>query len=271
MAIQIPFALLTLSTIFLLLPPYTTADYVLYNGEVLMAGQNLTNGYYRLTMQPNCDLVLYDNYDTPIWQTNTAGGGQNCYVTLKPNGEMVVRRDVHYTLWSSASKSKKGKYALVLNSNGRLGIYGQRRWSSNNQKDAKVLSRSEVKTEYVLFSGQRLSPPRKLKYRNYSLGFSKCNLVIRDERSEKALWQTNTDGNDCYLQLENDGELSVKRSGERVWSSNKRGESGEYIAVLRFDGRLHVYGPQVWSNESREDSELLTASPVVGVDSASSL
>ncbi|XP_008811517.2 mannose-specific lectin 2-like [Phoenix dactylifera] len=253
MAILIPFALLILPAIFGLLPPHATADHVLYTGEVLMAGQNLTNGQYRLAMQSNCDLVLYEG-ETPTWTASTAGKGNDCYLGLKHNGELVVRRNVHYTLWSSSNKSKKGKYALVLDGHGKLGIYGQRRWASSNQKETGVLDRSVVSTEYVLYSGERLAPPKKLKYKHYELGFKKCNLVISDSRTGKVLWQTSTEANSCYAQLEADGELTVKHRNNRLWSSNKKSENGPYVAVLRFDGRLNVYGPLIWSLDRKDDS-----------------
>ncbi|XP_026662771.1 mannose-specific lectin CEA-like [Phoenix dactylifera] len=121
------------------------ADYVLFTGEVLMAGQNLTNGQYRLAMQFNCDLIFYEG-ENPIWGANTVGQGDDCYLALKHNGELVVRRSVHYTLWSSSSKSKKRKYALVLDGNGKLGIYGQRRWTSGNRKELGLLYRSTATT-----------------------------------------------------------------------------------------------------------------------------
>ncbi|XP_072996673.1 mannose-specific lectin 2-like [Typha latifolia] len=269
MAIQISLLLLAFSAFFVILLPHTSADYVLFNGEVLMAGQNLTNGRYRLSMQSNCDLVLYDG-DEPAWRTNTADKGKDCYLGLKQNGELVVRRNVHYTLWSSSNKSKKGKYALVLNDHGKLGVYGQKRWSSNNQKEVGVMTRSVVGTSYVLYSGDRLSPPKKLRYKNYELSFTKsCNMIIKEERSGKVLWQTSTQGNGCYLQLEEDGELAVKRSNQRLWSSNKKFENGNYIAVLRFDGRLNVYGPLVWSNEEVQDDSAMSSA--LGADSATSL
>ncbi|XP_010931235.1 mannose-specific lectin 2 [Elaeis guineensis] len=253
MAFPIAVALLVFPAIVGLLSPYATADYVLFTGEVLMAGQNLTNGQYRLAMQANCDLILYEG-EIPIWGANTVGRGDDCYLGLKQNGELVVRRGVHYTLWSSSIKSKKGKYALVLDGNGRLGIYGQRRWTSSNQKEVGLLDGSTVTTEYVLFSGDRLMPPRKLKYKNYELEFMRCNLVIKDDQSERILWQTSTDARSCYARLETDGELTVKHKGQLLWGSNRKGSNGPYIAVLRFDGRLDVFGPLRWTHDGHHDS-----------------
>ena len=54
------------------LAAYCDADYILYNlynGEVLMAGQNLTNGPHQLAMHTNWDLGLYNN-GKPTWRAN---------------------------------------------------------------------------------------------------------------------------------------------------------------------------------------------------------
>ncbi|PKA52480.1 Mannose-specific lectin 1 [Apostasia shenzhenica] len=226
-----------------------------------MAGQNLTNGLNHLAMQSNCDLVLYHG-GKPAWNTNTnttanaTAGSGSCYAVLKQNGELVVRRNVHYILWTSAKKAKKGKYALVLDGAGRIGIYGQRRWVSNNQKEeVHELSRPVVSTEYVLQSGGhwRLSPGKKLKYREYELGLSRCNLEINSTRTGRTLWQTNTKAASCFVELESNGELMVKRGSQRLWSSGRKGERGKYVAVLRFDGRLAVYGSLLWSNAQWDD------------------
>ncbi|PKU77105.1 mannose-specific lectin 2-like [Dendrobium catenatum] len=242
-------------------PRLSLADHVLYTDEILMPGQNLTNGPYLLAMHHNCRLVLYNNTQ-PSWSTNaTANGNSDCYLVLTQRGELVVRRSVHYALWSSGARSKKGKYALVLDAKGRIAIYGHRRWSTSNPNGLggpEDLAIEEPATEYVLQSGHRMLAGDKLKYKEYELAFWRCNLVINHTRSGRWLWQTNTKVTQgpagCYLQLESSGELSVKNGAQRLWSSNKRTDSGLHLAVLRFDGRLAVYGPLVWSNVRMDDS-----------------
>ncbi|PKA48587.1 Mannose-specific lectin 3 [Apostasia shenzhenica] len=243
----------------LLHPPFSTADHVLYTDEILIAGQNLSNGPHRLSLHQNCRLVLSTAGD-PTWSTNTSYNGGNCYLVLTQKGELVVRRNTHYTLWSSAAKSRKGKYALVLDDRGRLAVYGQRRWSTSNPKalagpddPAEILPAAEC----VLHSGHRLTPGEKLRYRQYELAFSRCNAVINDTRTGRWLWQTGTKAAapaKCHLQLENSGELSLSNGWQRIWSSNKRTDSGRHVAILRFDGRLAVYGPLVWANVRMDDS-----------------
>ncbi|KAJ0984045.1 hypothetical protein J5N97_002401 [Dioscorea zingiberensis] len=257
MAIPSPIPHLLL-LLFLFLPalPISFADYVLYSGEVITSGQNLTNGDFQLSLRPNCDLII-TNAGKPIWRANTSGHGSDCYLGFKHNGELVVRHGVHYTLWSSGSKSKKGKYALLLDNNGKLSIFGQRRWTSNNQKDlGENTKRTVITTEYVLHSGHRLNPGKQLSYQNLLFGLSHCNLVINETSSGRILWQTNTKANGCYVQLENNGELTVKHLKQKLWSSNKRSDNGAYIGVLRYDGRFAVYGPLLWNNDKKDTVEL---------------
>ncbi|KAG0460582.1 hypothetical protein HPP92_020879 [Vanilla planifolia] len=268
-----------------------SSDYVLYNGEVLMAGQNLTNGSHQLTMQANCDLVLYHSghYDKPMWKSNSSmsrGDGdsnnnqrnRSCYAVLKQNGELVVRRDVHYLLWTSAKKAKKGKYVLVLDPAGHIGIYGTRRWISNNQREmeqgqettatasGRPSPSSESTWDYVLYSSSghgRLTTGTKLKYGEYELGFSRhCNLAINNTRMGRTLWQTNTNAATCFLELDSNGELTVKHGSQRLWSNNKKGDRGRYVAVLGFDGRFAIYGPLLWSNAKFDDISSNFAMPV---------
>ncbi|XP_020595126.1 mannose-specific lectin-like, partial [Phalaenopsis equestris] len=175
--------------------PSSLADHVLYTDEILMPGQNLTNGPHLLALHHNCRLVVY-NKTNPTWSTNaTANGSSDCYLSLTQRGELVVRRSVHYDLWSSGAKSKKGKYALVLDAEGRIAVYGHRRWSTSNPNGLggpDDFAGEEAATENVLRSGHRMSSAEKLRYKEYELAFWRCNLVINHTRSGRWLWQTNT-------------------------------------------------------------------------------
>ncbi|KAG0465207.1 hypothetical protein HPP92_019371 [Vanilla planifolia] len=259
-------SLLLLPLLLLLFLPHShlaSADHVLYTDEVLLPSQNLTNGPHVLSIQPHCRLVL-STAGATIWATNATSNSGDCYLAVTQKGELVLRRAFHYAVWSSGAKAtKKGKYALVLDAEGRIAVYGHRRWSTSNPKslgspDEKA--EEAASAEYVIHSGHKMAAGEKLRYREYELAFSKCNLVINDTRTGRWLWQTNTKEPKppppakCFVELESSGELSVKSGNHRLWSSNKRTDSGRHIAVLRFDGRLAVYGPLVWANVRLDDS-----------------
>ncbi|RRT84198.1 hypothetical protein B296_00003929 [Ensete ventricosum] len=107
----------------------------------------------------------------------------------------------------------------------------------------------------VLYSGESLMHGQHLGYKQYSLVMQEdCNLVVYDNGNPT--WASGTwhKGVNCHLQLQSDGELIIfgynryTRIGpSQVWRSNSRSSSGSYALVLRYDGSIHVYGPERWS------------------------
>ena len=102
----------------------------------------------------------------------------------------------------------------------------------------------------VLLSGETLGTTERLTYGDVQFIMQgDCNLVLYNGRGG---FQSNTArrGNDCQLTLTNYGQLIIKRGGNgvTVWNSpNSSNKEGKYAAVLRPDGVVSVYGPQVWS------------------------
>ncbi|CAA6669410.1 unnamed protein product [Spirodela intermedia] len=61
------------------------ADSILYSDSSLYTGQSLNYGSYYLTMQSDCNLVLYDA-GRALWATNTDGRGSNCRAAMQKDG-----------------------------------------------------------------------------------------------------------------------------------------------------------------------------------------
>jgi len=88
-----------LSLLFIASNAFSDTEYAIYSdlSESLLSGQtfvydmtshNLPFGPHKLTLQRDCNLILY-NFGKPVWSTNTArAGGENCYLTLLPDGEV---------------------------------------------------------------------------------------------------------------------------------------------------------------------------------------
>ncbi|KAJ3692202.1 hypothetical protein LUZ60_012552 [Juncus effusus] len=123
------FISLSLLVIFSLLTSTCNAANVLYTGQVLSAGNTLTQGSYTLSMQKDCNLVLYANTNS-FWATNTAGKGSNCYVTMQSDGNLVVYDGSKRVMWASNTNRATGNYVLVLQPDRNLVIYGGSIWSS---------------------------------------------------------------------------------------------------------------------------------------------
>ncbi|XP_074560335.1 mannose-specific lectin-like [Curcuma longa] len=125
----------------LLLLPFSMAHNVLYTNEKLEAGQSLTLGDYTFTMHFGCNLVLYDN-GRALWSTNTNGRGNNCFLQMEADGNLVIYNDNNNAVWASNTWGAQGTYVLVLQRDRNVVIYGPGRWSTGtstvNSKDIVI-------------------------------------------------------------------------------------------------------------------------------------
>ncbi|KAL0906274.1 hypothetical protein M5K25_024753 [Dendrobium thyrsiflorum] len=112
----------------------------------------------------------------------------------------------------------------------------------------------------VLLTGQTLSRQAGLSYANkvsFIMQYD-CNLVIYNSGGN-AIWHSNTAGigsRNCILSFTNNGRLVVRNpSGRQLWiSSNANSKVGKYVAVLLPDGKVSIFGPEVWSIAGVEES-----------------
>lgn len=112
-----------------LLIPSVFADNILYTGETLTAGQSLTYGSYNLTMQRDCNLVLYDN-GRAEWSTGTDNRGSSCFARMQTDGNLVLYDGSERVLWASNTDREQGNYVLVLQRDRNVVIYGGAMWAS---------------------------------------------------------------------------------------------------------------------------------------------
>ncbi|KAJ3670180.1 hypothetical protein LUZ60_010504 [Juncus effusus] len=112
-----------------LLTSSCTADNVLYSTQVLPAGSSLIQGTYTLTMQTDCNLVLYTSTGT-VWATGTTNKGSGCYLTLQSDGNLIVYDKNNKALWASNTARSSGNFVLILQPDRNLVIYGGAIWSS---------------------------------------------------------------------------------------------------------------------------------------------
>ncbi|KAJ4771502.1 Mannose-binding lectin [Rhynchospora pubera] len=106
------------------------ADNVLYSGDTMYGGESLIYGSYRLTMQTDCNLVLYDN-GTAVWASNTFLKGSNCALQMQKDGNLVIY-EYGVPVWASNTAWKLGDYVLVLQRNRNVVIYGDAIWSTKS-------------------------------------------------------------------------------------------------------------------------------------------
>lgn len=110
-----------------------TIDNQLAAGERLRAGQSLDapNGRYRLSMQADGNLVLYDG-DRPRWSSGTRG--RDMSLQLRADGDLVIFKANGHPRWSTATGRRGDRGSrLVMQTDGNLVIYrrsGKAVWST---------------------------------------------------------------------------------------------------------------------------------------------
>jgi hypothetical protein len=95
-------------------------------GGRLNTGDYLTDGYHWLVMQSDCNLVLYDKRGAP-WYSNTAGLGPGCYLTLQPDGNLVIYQPNGHAVWASATHAGD---ELIMQRDGNVVLYDTNNWSA---------------------------------------------------------------------------------------------------------------------------------------------
>ncbi|MCL7050564.1 hypothetical protein MKW94_023524 [Papaver nudicaule] len=120
-----------------MLAVFGEAEDTMFSGEKLLTGQFLENPPYKLFMQNDCNLVLYNN-GKALWASNTRGHGDACNILLQNNGNLVMfsGSDV---IWSSSSTKGPNSYRLVVQGDGNVVIYGGATWATNTQRSSKKL------------------------------------------------------------------------------------------------------------------------------------
>ncbi|KAK9120577.1 hypothetical protein Syun_018194 [Stephania yunnanensis] len=116
----------------------TLAKDTIYNGESLNTNEYLENGPYRFVMQGDCNLVLYKNGNTPIWNSHTNGKGSGCMAILLNNGNLVILADSG-VVWMSNAYASPNSYRLVVQGDGNVVIYGTSLWATNTHQGRKKL------------------------------------------------------------------------------------------------------------------------------------
>jgi cell wall-associated NlpC family hydrolase len=230
---------------------------VLSSGETLDAGSYLEspNGSYRLIMQGDGNLVLYEGAVTcatscsgdAIWNSGT-DGDDGASVTMQPDGNLVVYYN-GTAVWNSNTWGFSGDY-LELQDDDNLVIYQHSHpvwdWGSGDIGDL-------LEPGTTLVPGDELISPG----RGYQLIMQgDGNLVLYQggvtcpsaSCSGTALWSSGTDGaNGATVTMQPDGNLVVYYNGTAVWNSNTGGFPGAFLK-LQDDDNLVIYqgGTAIW-------------------------
>jgi len=93
-------------------------------GQRLSAGQSLSssNGGYRLTMQADCNLVVYTSAGAAKWGSSTNRNDAGCHADVLADGNLVIYTSGGQAVWASNTGGFNGA-ALRMQDDGNLVIY----------------------------------------------------------------------------------------------------------------------------------------------------
>ena len=117
------------------------------------------NNEYFAVFQKDGNLVVYDKYYNPKWNSETNNNGKKC--VMKSNGNLVISNAVESTIWSSKSFGNKNS-KLFLSDSGKLCIY------------------SDSKNKYTYIANSKISIPDN-------------KIQISEREAEKIDWTEETD------------------------------------------------------------------------------
>lgn len=104
---------------------------LLFSSQFLYNNATLSTRDYALIMGYDCNLALTKGGSTILWQSGTAGKGQNCFLRLDHRGQLTVASDKYKTVWASKPAGKQeGDYVLILQIHGQAVVYGPAVWST---------------------------------------------------------------------------------------------------------------------------------------------
>ncbi|WP_051294088.1 hypothetical protein [Pseudoduganella violaceinigra] len=202
---------------------------------LMKQGEYLENGIYRLVMQTDGNLVLYQiegGAQKALWWSNTSGtGGTNAVIQLDSN--LVIKRSDNSTIWSA-----KTTLSTVANTSLRL---------ENN--GALIILQDPGTSSTVVYPGPVRAQTQSL---GSSVGTANCRpegcgVMKQGEYLENGIYRLvmQTDGNLVLYQI-------VGGTQKALWWSGTAG-SGASNAVMQLDGNLVVTRPDnsvIWSTKT---------------------
>jgi len=225
-------------------PPNSTAT-TLNSGEALYMDDYLLSpdAQSLLTFQRDGNVALYANFNL-VWETGTFGTNTD-RVVMQPDGNLVVYNQAGQALWSSNTQGNPGAH-LRMQTDGNVVIYSSSNvalWSTAIIHNPDHLSYVNTTLAPGLGNFARLYPGQSIDTadRKFHLILQRDgNLVLYSPT--RALWATGTDGKSpALLALQPDGNLVLyDRNAHPVWYSRTEG-NGLLRLVVQQDGNLVLY------------------------------
>jgi hypothetical protein len=98
-----------------------------FYGQTKTEGTTISspNYNYHLSMQTDCNLVLYNASWSAIWASNTSGNGSSCHLDMQTDGNLVLYKySGHNTaLWNSGTGSTGSQDHMAVANSGSFSVY----------------------------------------------------------------------------------------------------------------------------------------------------
>ncbi len=221
---------------------------VLNAGEEL--GSSPTAPAYRLILQGDGNLVVYNFSGKAVWNSHTAHTGSHNRLVMQGDGNLVLYTSSGKAVWNSGTRKATH---LAMQSNGNLVLYN----SSNKAVWSSFTGKISYSTYAHFYAGHTL-------HTNQTLGSGSANpaykLILQGDgnlvvykRSGKAKWQSRTarTGSGNRLVLQGDGNLVLYKHRHALWNSHTAHTGSHNRLVMQGDGNLVLYtssGKAVWSS-----------------------
>jgi len=254
---------------------------VLKPGQRLLSGQHLTsqNGYYKLYMQTNGNLVLYYGR-TPLWSTRT-GGFSVKFFAVQNDSNLVLYDTSSRAIWwryvysigtlRTGAKLYPGRtvlssnraYRLTMQADGNLVLYrwSTALWSTQTHGKNGAVAVMQADGNFVLYLGSTAIWATNTHTATGSfIAVQNDSNVVLYTSAGKAVWDRHmiigvvkapyringgmvvVSVNRVYrLQMQTDGNLVlVKNTGAVLWATNTAPRSGVWAAMQK-DGNFVLY------------------------------
>jgi len=210
----------------------------------LQASEELksTNGKYKLVLQADGNLVVYDRQGNALWNSSTRGSGAiEC--VMQSDGNLLLKDKAGRVVWATSTDGYKNA-KLAIQDDGNLVIYSERGvavWAKGRIKDSLSSGENLLANEFI-----------RSQNRKYTLVLQGDGNLVAYDSQRKALWNSQTSGSgatECVMQ--SDGNLLLKDgNGKVVWATNTDGYSNATL-LIQDDGHVVLVkegGALVWSN-----------------------
>ena len=212
----------------------------LVSGALLNAGGSIfsPNGSYRLSIQPDGNLVEYNASNAVTWASNTAGHSGD-HVIMQSDGNLVVYSSSGTVLFATNTAGNPGAY-LSLGDNGDLVV-------DSTATEPLWAATGLLVSGALLNDGSSITTPGA----SYRLSMQPDGNLVEYNESNAVMWASNTAGDSGdHVIMQSDGNLVVYSSSrDPVFATNTAGNPGAYL-YLGDNGGLVVYstsGAALWT------------------------